>query len=158
MKRLLANDRVVLTARIFIGLLFIVASIEKLAEPQPFAAAIQNYRILPQGLTMIFATIIPWVELLCGLSILFGLLIRGSSLLLTSLLVIFTAAVFSALVRGLDISCGCFTQDPVVSKITWTKLAENVGLMVLTTFLFYSKSVKFSLEAFLKSRNQGERA
>lgn len=157
MKSLLANDYLTLAARVFVGFLFVFISIDKIANPEAFAASISNYKIVSLSLADFFATILPWVELLCGLAILFGILLRGSSFLLTSLLVVFTAAVASALVRGLDISCGCFTQDPQAGKIGWTKLAENIGLILITSFLFYSTSVKFSLEEYLKSKNLGGR-
>lgn len=153
MKSLLANDFLALAARIFIGFLFVFISIDKIASPEAFATSIANYRIVSPFLATFSATILPWVELLCGLAVLFGILQKGSSFLLTSLLVVFTAAVLSALVRGLDISCGCFTQDPQAGKIGWMKLVENVGLFILTSFLFYSTSVKFSLEEYLKKKN-----
>lgn len=153
MKSLLANDYLVLAARIFVGLLFVLVSIDKIANPDAFAVSVTNYKIVSPFFASLFATILPWAELLCGLAVLFGILQKGGSFLLTSLLVVFTAAVASALVRGLDISCGCYTQDPQAGTIGWTKLVENVGLFILTSFLFYSTSVKFSLEGYLKNKD-----
>ena len=94
---------------------------------------------------MIIATVLPWVELLCGLGVLFGIFLRGSSLLLGTMLAIFTLAVVSALVRGLDISCGCFTQDPATGRIGWMKVVQNSSLFVLTMFLFFSETTRFTL-------------
>ncbi|MCI0706526.1 MAG: DoxX family membrane protein [Ignavibacteriae bacterium] len=152
MKSLLANDYVSVAVRVFIGFVFIFASIDKAADPEAFAGSINNYRLLGEDLTTLAATILPWVELLCGIAVIAGVFMRGSALLLTSLLVIFTAAIVSALIRGLDISCGCFTQDPEAGKIGWTKFAENLILIALTTFLFYSTSVKFTLQKYLSER------
>jgi len=149
MKSLLANDYLSVAIRIFVGFLFIIASIDKAASPEAFAVSVANYRILSPSLTTLVATIFPWMELLCGVALIAGVFIRGSAFLLTSLLVIFTAAVISGLLRGLDISCGCFTQDPEAGKIGWIKIAENLGLLALTTFLFYSTSVKFTLEEYI---------
>jgi hypothetical protein len=59
------------------------------------------------------------------------------------------------LVRGLDISCGCFTQDPAAGKIGWTKVLENTELLALSVFLLFSKSNKFSLETFVPKRAVG---
>lgn len=157
MKSLLANDYLSVAARIFIGFLFIFASVDKVASPETFAASISNYKLVSPFLATFFATFLPWVELLCGLAIVFGISLRGSSFLLTSLLIVFTAAVLSALVRGLDISCGCFTQDPGAGKIGWTKILENLGLIAVTSFLFYSTSVKFTLEEYLTKKVMGER-
>ncbi len=152
MKPLLSNDYLSIAARIVVGFLFIFASVDKVASPDAFAASISNYKLFSPFIATFVATFLPWVELLCGLAIVFGVFLRGSSFLLTSLLIVFTAAVLSALVRGLDISCGCFTQDPEAGKIGWTKILENLGLIVLTSFLFYSTSVKFNLGEYLKRR------
>lgn len=149
MKQVLANDYLTLTARTFLGFLFILASIDKIADPAAFAASIGNYKIVSGALRMVFATVLPWVELLCGLCLLAGILTRGSSFLLTSLLVVFTLAIISALLRGLDITCGCFTQDPDAGKVGWMKVAENAGLIFLGLFTLFSTSVKFSLQSYL---------
>lgn len=149
MKQVLANDYLTLIARTFLGFLFIIASIAKIADPAAFAASIGNYKIVSGALLMVFATLLPWVELLCGLCLLAGILTRGSSFLLTSLLVVFTLAIISALLRGLDITCGCFTQDPDAGKVGWMKVAENAGLIFLGLFTLFSTSVKFSLQTYL---------
>ncbi|HTP12538.1 MAG TPA: MauE/DoxX family redox-associated membrane protein [Bacteroidota bacterium] len=142
---LLSNRYVVVAARILLGLTFIVASIDKIAEPTLFAKAIANYKLISGWPILVAATVLPWVELLCGLSVLSGFYLRGSSLLLFTLLTAFTAAVITGLVRGLDISCGCFTLDPEVNKIGWQKILENIGLIVTSTILFYSRTRDFVL-------------
>jgi len=155
MNGLRSNDYAGFAARAFLGAVFIVASIDKVADPSAFAVSIDNYRILPQGLSLVLATVLPWVELLCGFGLLFGLFVRGSSLLTTMMLVLFTGAVISGLLRGLDISCGCFTQDPDVAKIGWGKVAENAGLIVLSGFVLLSTGLRFTIERLLATRNTG---
>lgn len=150
-KRLLANDYLVLLTRVFLGLLFIIYSIDKIAHPNAFAESIGNYKMLGQSLALVIATILPWTELLAGMCILFGLFPRGSSLLVTFMLAVFTVAVITALARGLDISCGCFTQDPETHKVSWIKVAQNASLIVLSIYLYFSTSVKFSLEHYFRS-------
>ncbi|HWP82017.1 MAG TPA: MauE/DoxX family redox-associated membrane protein [Bacteroidota bacterium] len=150
MKQILANDYFALTARIFLGFLFLVASIDKIVDPQAFAVSIGNYKAVPDSLLLTLATILPWVELLCSLCLLSGLFLRGSSFLLSALLVIFTLAIISALLRGLDITCGCFTQDPAAGTIGWRKVLENIGLIFLSVFMVFSTSVKFSLQHYLQ--------
>lgn len=150
MKYLLSNEYLAVLTRAFLGALFIVISIEKIADTAAFTNSIANYKILSPFLASLVATILPWVELLCGLCILFGILRRGSSLLVALMLFVFTVAIIAALLWGLDISCGCFTQDPQASKIGWVKVAQNLSLFFLGIFLFYSNSSKLSLENFLR--------
>lgn len=145
MRSLLENRYVVLSARLLLGFVFVVASIDKLADPNAFAVSISYYRLVGEPVTLILATILPWVELLAGLFLLFGIMMRGSSLLLLLMLVLFTAGVISGIARGLDISCGCFTRDPNVDKIGWMKVLENLGLIGLSLITLYGKSITYSV-------------
>jgi uncharacterized membrane protein YphA (DoxX/SURF4 family) len=151
MKFLLSNDFATLFVRVFVGFVFVVASIDKISDPQAFAVSVANYKLTPAGVDLLAATILPWVELLSGLGIITGTLFRGSSLIACILSVVFALAVLSALIRGLDISCGCFSQDPDVGKINWVKLVENLGLVALSFFLVFSTSDKFGLDAYLRT-------
>jgi uncharacterized membrane protein YphA (DoxX/SURF4 family) len=139
MKKFFANTLVILLVRIFLGGLFIVASLDKITDPQAFANSILQYKVVGPTLAMCVATILPSLELLCGLSLIIGIYPRGCTLLITIMLVAFTILIASALLRGLDISCGCFTQDPNVSKIGFQKILENCGLIILSVWLFFSR-------------------
>jgi len=150
MKTLLANPHVVLLVRVFVGLLFVVSSVDKIADPAAFAQSITNYQILPGWSTMALATTLPWLELLCGFAVMFGVFERGGSLVLSVLLTVFTLAVISGLVRGLDISCGCFTQDPHAGRIGWMKVLENTALLGLTLFLLFSETNSFSVSRYMQ--------
>jgi uncharacterized membrane protein YphA (DoxX/SURF4 family) len=150
MKGLLTNPQLVLISRVFVGLLFIVSSLDKIVDPAAFAQSVSNYGMLPTWMPMIVATILPWLELLCGLGVLFGLLLRGSSLLLSAMLAVFTFAVLTALLRGLDISCGCFTQDPSAEHIGWMKIVQDMTLFALTLFLYFSETTKFTIIEYLQ--------
>lgn len=132
-------------ARIVLGFIFIVASIDKIADPSAFAVSIRYYKIVGSSVAMLFATILPWIELLCGLFLIFGVMMRGCSLLVLLMLILFTAGVVSGIARGLDISCGCFSRDPNVDKIGWTKVLENVGLIVLSIVIYFSTTTRCSI-------------
>ncbi len=108
----LRNPWIVRTAQVLIGLVFIAAALPKIGDPQSFAAAVHNFRLL------------------AGLALVFGLRARAGGLLVSLMMVVFTAAVGIALARGLDVECGCFgTADG--SRVGAQKLLENTGLTVL---------------------------
>lgn len=153
--RILSNEYNLLTARVFLGMLLVVISIDKIADPAAFARSIGDYRIVMGAPALFLATILPWMELLCGLALASGILIRGSSLLVGSLLLVFTLAVVSALLRDLDISCGCFTRDPSADRIGWLKIGENAVLLALAAYLFFSENHRFSLDEYVRSRLPG---
>ena len=156
MKRILENKYLSLIARFILGIVFIYASIDKLADPALFAQSIGNYKILPSDIALIVATVLPWLEMLCGVSLLIGFFTGGSSLTVSVLLFIFTLFVISALLRSLDISCGCFTQDPNAHKIGWMKVAENIGLLSLSVYLFFSTGKIFSIDGYKKEFKRSE--
>jgi putative oxidoreductase len=93
---------------LIIGGIFIYAGGMKIFDPAGFANDIDNYKILPWPLTVRLAFYLPWLEILCGLAVILGLLYRGGLLILTMLISIFIVASVIAKARGLDITCGCF--------------------------------------------------
>ena len=147
-KSILSNQYVVLALRLLLGLTFFFASIDKISNPSAFATAIANYRLTSGTFTLAVATVLPWIELLCGLAILSGPYLRGATLLLCVMLSAFTLAVITGLIRGLDISCGCFTLDPDVNRIGWQKVFENLGLILASIMLFFSETDKFQLRTY----------
>lgn len=157
MKSILSNTILVLLVQIFLGGLFVVASLDKIINPDAFAVSILNYKIVGPTLAMLTATVLPYIELLCGLGLILGLYPRTSTLLITIMLFVFTGLVISALFRGLDISCGCFTQDPNASKIGYKKILENSGMILLGIYLMFIKNYSFTLsDLFSKHRHAPE--
>jgi putative oxidoreductase len=148
-----AHPIVILLARILLGGLFILASLDKIADPNAFATSILNYKVIGETLAMTAATILPLFELACGLLLILGIYPRTSALLITGLLAIFTVLVISAMARGLDISCGCFTQDPNASKIGYQKIFENTGMILVGIFLVIKSSPEFSILRLFSQRS-----
>jgi putative oxidoreductase len=93
---------------IIVGGIFIYAGVMKIIDPVGFANDIDNYKMLPWAISVRLAFYLPWLEILCGLAVILGLLYRGGLLILTILISIFIIASVTAKVRGLDITCGCF--------------------------------------------------
>jgi uncharacterized membrane protein YphA (DoxX/SURF4 family) len=104
-------DFLVLACRLAVGVTLVWASLDKLAHPAAFAASIHHYRLMPIGLLHPFALLLPMVELLTGAALVLGVARRGAALIAALLMVVFITAIASALVRGLDISCGCFNTE-----------------------------------------------
>lgn len=148
MKTLLSNTIIILVCRILLGTVFIVASIDKIANTNNFITSILNYKIVDITLATVAATFLPPLELLTGICLILGIYPKASSIIITSLLFIFTIFVISALVRGLDISCGCFSQDPNVDRIGYKKIIENFVLMIIGGYLIIVKQYGPSLYDF----------
>ncbi len=130
------------TIRLILAAVFIVAGIIKIADPQGFATNIDNYRILPYPLVTVTAIVLPWLEVVLGMALLSGIWIRGASLWVVILNAIFLVAISSALIRGLDIDCGCFSTGGEGTQIGIRKLLEDVVLLAGGLWLYVQSGVK----------------
>jgi putative oxidoreductase len=93
---------------VIIAAVFIYAGALKALDPVQFAHDIDNYKILPWTIGVGLAFYLPWLEIFCGLALIFRFFYRGALSVLTALVAIFLIATVAARVRGLDITCGCF--------------------------------------------------
>jgi putative oxidoreductase len=108
-----------------------------LADPAEFAHDINNYRILPWILSVALAFYLPWLEIICGLGLVFRVLYRGALSILTALIVVFTLGTIAAKVRGLDITCGCFGH----ASQHWSlpaHLVTNLAILAALVLLWFS--------------------
>ncbi len=130
MKALLSHRVLLLFSRTVLGIVFVLAGMDKIAFPDAFAASVEAYKLVPYGAVNIVALILPWLELICGIFLLGGEYLRGSSAVLSSLLVVFVFGIMSAMMRGLKIDCGCFGKEHA-TPVSWMKVVEDTGLFLL---------------------------
>ncbi|MCB4756115.1 MAG: DoxX family protein [Elusimicrobia bacterium] len=118
-----------------LGTLFLFSSFYKIASPSTFAHQIYNYKILPAWGINPLAILLPWVQLFCGLALLINKGSKGASLILAPMMLTFQIALASALLSGLDISCGCFRSggDPA----TWLTFGRDTVIFTLTALLLW---------------------
>ena len=121
--------------RLIFGAIFVWSGIAKLKDPISFGDAVRNFKIVGDPIAPALALFIPWVELIAGFAVMIWGARRGKAGTITLLgcIVIFTIAIVSAWVRGLDISCGCFGGAGAVNYSI--KIATNCGLIAVGIFL-----------------------
>lgn len=152
-RRLFENRNFVIAARIVLGAIFMYASFDKMANPQAFADIIDNYKMLPVQLVNPLAIFLPWLEFLTGLFLVTGKWVQGSLLIYTTLLVIFIIALGQALVRGLDISCGCFSVNPSTTSEVWLRIIEDLAMLaVCIGLLKYGESSDTEVETEIENQ------
>src|SRR5436853_5816121 len=93
---------------LIVGGIFVYAGVVKVLDPVQFANDIDNYKTLPWFVSVRLAVYLPWLEIFCGLALIFRFLYRGGLSILTLLSLIFIGASVPAKVRGLDITSSCF--------------------------------------------------
>jgi putative oxidoreductase len=114
--------------RLALGGLFVVTGALKLVDPTAFAVEIHNYQLFP-ALAPVLAATLPAVELLLGAALLAGPRpwLRAGALASVGLMAVFTVAVASAVVRGINISCGCFGAGS--GPVTLLTVLRDVALL-----------------------------
>jgi uncharacterized membrane protein YphA (DoxX/SURF4 family) len=123
-------------ARWYLGWLFVAASLHKIAAPGAFAVDVATYDILPLATVNLVAITLPWVELLAGAMLLVGWRLRAAAVMVAAMMVAFLAALVVALVRGLDMSCGCFaSQGAVEDPIGWWTVLRDLAWLALTALV-----------------------
>jgi uncharacterized membrane protein YphA (DoxX/SURF4 family) len=100
---------VAMALRVLVAGIFLYASYDKILHPADFAAIIKDYRVLPDILVNPAAIILPWLELILGVLLLTGKWLEGALFLVNVLMLVFWTALVVNAVRGIDVSCGCFS-------------------------------------------------
>lgn len=130
-----SNRYLLLAARAVLGVVFIVAAVPKVSDAGAFALSIEAYELLPVPAVNAAAILLAWTELVCGLFLLAGVFRRASAAVLGVLLVVFIAAISAAILRGLNINCGCFGGgDP--TQVGWGRVLEDLALLVPAWLVF----------------------
>lgn len=136
--------------RVILGAVFILASADKIYQPEAFAQMIYNYQILPGALVNISAIVLPWVELLLGCLLLFGWWLPGAVTLANLLLAAFFGALLFNTARGLNVHCGCFSTSTQGGPATaWYLVRDGFFLLMggyLAFKVFINRSKAFTGE------------
>lgn len=145
-----------LLVRLSLGGLFIYMGVNKIADPVAFLKQIRLFDMLPETPPYFLngtAIVLPWLEVICGVLLILGIVRRGAAAWLAIMLCVFTPAIF---LRAMAIhetagtpffqivfDCGC-GGGPVT---IWIKLLENTGLLVVALLTLFSRSDRWSLAA-----------
>ncbi|MEW6068127.1 MAG: MauE/DoxX family redox-associated membrane protein [Nitrospirota bacterium] len=130
--------------RIFLGLMFVYASIHKINNPVDFSQIIAKYEILPFWAINITAIILPWLELWIGILLIMGIFVRSCAIIQCGLLVVFILSIGFNIVRGLDFYCGCFPEDNIFSGTNYLHITLNIFWLLMAILLFMLERRRFS--------------
>ena len=144
----LANRWLLLACRLLLAAVFVYAAMQKAGRPLLFADEIRMYGIIGHGPVLyLLAIILPWIELVCGVSLLTGILMRGSALILAVVNVVFIVVIAyrSAVIMNVEgiglaqvfFDCGCGFGP----AYAWKKLIED-------TVLFFAALLILSAPAY----------
>jgi uncharacterized membrane protein YphA (DoxX/SURF4 family) len=131
--RVLTHPCVALVLRLYLGGLFVYASLYKISYPLELAENIASYQIVPFWAVNLMAIVMPWAELICGILLILGLRAKSAIRMIGGMLVLFIVAICLTLVRGIPIGCGCFhsmeepmTWGTVLRDLVWLAMAVHI--------------------------------
>lgn len=143
---------VALLARWAVGGFFLYSGIAKTGNPVEFLKLLRLYDFtaVPLVLNLIAATL-PWFEIVCGLLLLTGVAVRGTALVVTALLIPFTAGVLRRALAlqaakalpfcAVRFDCGCGMGEVAICY----KLVENSLLLAGALWLVFARSSPLAL-------------
>jgi putative oxidoreductase len=155
-KKILSHPVLLLACRIFLAYIFLSAAITKMIDPKAFLRELLGYQIFPDFTVNIIALGLPALELLIGLAIITGPFIREAALWLCLLIIGFGGGMISAMMRGLNIECGCGLPGGP-SLVSWLTLLRDVGFFIpaLIVFVFPGKKMKITIQLTPESKGIG---
>ena len=127
------------TLAIVVGAVFVYAGLLKLRDPLQFATDINNYQLIPWSVGVRLAFYLPWLEVLCGLALIFHRLFAGALAITTALLGIFIGATVWARLHGIDLACGCLGSAGANLTPAW-HLAIDLGLLAALVYLWSTRA------------------
>ncbi|PJA96242.1 MAG: hypothetical protein CO129_07560 [Ignavibacteriales bacterium CG_4_9_14_3_um_filter_34_10] len=141
MTKILASKYLIIISQLILAIVFIVAGIEKISDQTIFATKISNYKVFPIWSINFIAISLPWIELINGVLLIYGIRKKEIAGIFGFLLFFFIVLIFISILRGLDIDCGCFgTIDSI--KVGYAKIYENVFLFILCLHLYFFSDKK----------------
>jgi len=122
-------------ARLYLGYVFVGASLHKIADPASFALDVATYQLLPLELINITALILPCTEFLAGIMIIVGFRTRAAALLMSVMMVTFMVGLGWALHLDLDMSCGCFASASEGDSISGMTMLRDAAWLALCLYV-----------------------
>jgi putative oxidoreductase len=134
---------VVVVARLFLGGVFILAAVPKLADVSQFARVVSGYEIFRDSYGAVVAVLLPLVELAVGLLLITGIEVRVSSAAAAALLVLFALVVARAVRRGHAFDCGC--GSGASRPIGWSVIVEDLAFAAMAVFIASAASASLAV-------------
>jgi uncharacterized membrane protein YphA (DoxX/SURF4 family) len=141
--QLVVNNRyVTLAFRLILAGIFLLSSYGKLVDIERYSVdAVYNFGILPVepvNIARFFGLVMPFIELLCALGLLFGVLTRLSALGVSLMSLAFFITKAIVLSQGRSIECGCF--GAVIDTLASVTIFMDIPMLLMGLLIMFSSS------------------
>jgi len=139
LRALTNNQYLILVFRLILATFFLTSSYGKLVDIERYSVdAVYNFGILPMALARPFGLVMPFVELLCGLGLLFGVMTRLSAFGISLMSLSFFIAKAMVLSQGRSIECGCF--GAVIDTLASVTIFIDLPMIVIALMIILAPS------------------
>ncbi len=142
----IGKDQINFALRLAVGITFVYAAVDKIIHPDQFARIIYNYHQVPGQLINIFALFLPWVELITGILVIVGYWEKAAVVMIGGMLVMFMIALSMALVKGVNIECGCFSTTSKAKGPIKDLIFRDILLLLSCGVILWAKKSWLAVE------------
>jgi uncharacterized membrane protein YphA (DoxX/SURF4 family) len=150
----IGRDVLLLSCRFLAGGAFLIAAFGKIIEPKNLMLSMKSFELVPEFIIPFTAFTLPWMELVVGLLLFYGLLTRGAAIWATILYSIFTIAIISVIVRGMPVDCGCFGAMLGGGNVGWHSVGRNAVFLVSSGLIVWLGGGRTALDYLIRSKRQ----
>jgi uncharacterized membrane protein YphA (DoxX/SURF4 family) len=155
--RVIRNKYLLLSIRLILGGIFILAAIGKIPEAAEFVDVVTGFGLLPWRLAEVYGIVLPWGELVTGVCLVLGIFPRLAAgigiLMIASFIVANGTAVYSY--EQYTDYCSCFGNGnigEVASVLVKTKsdaLLVDVIMITMSLFILFSGGGSLSFKSLI---------
>ena len=99
------------------------------------------------------ALILPWLELIVGVFLIFGVFLEGTTSITIGMLIFFIIILSQAVFRGIDVHCGCFKTEADAGT---TDLRLELIKRIVEDFVYLGMAlvIKYKNNLFLSNKEK----
>jgi uncharacterized membrane protein YphA (DoxX/SURF4 family) len=148
-----------LALRLVVGGVWIVAGALKLPDPAESVRAVRAYQLLPEAVVPAIGYALPVLEVVVGLCLVLGVLVRVNAVVSAVLFAAFVVGISAAWARGLQIDCGCFGgggYEAGASEKYPAEIARDVALLLASAYLAWRPRTAYAVDSLLLPAHGGD--
>ena len=146
-------DRAILPIRVLFGGLFLYTAVTKAVHATEFLDSIRGYKVLPNALVPWSGFLLIALEAALGIALIFSYFVRKAAIVAAALLLVFTAAIAGAIIRGLDIACGCGLSGN--APVSWWEVARDLLLVAIAVLIAWRAENEYPWFSAAKAQESG---
>ncbi|MCW2497113.1 MauE/DoxX family redox-associated membrane protein [Jatrophihabitans sp.] len=137
--------------RVFLGAVWLWASLAKLHNPRGFVQTVRAYDATPEWLSKAIGYGLPVLEFALAILLILGVAVRLAASTSAVLFVVFLIGLIQASARGIKLECGCFGGGGTTDGSTsyFLDVLRDIGLLAMAIYLIVWTVTYISIEQFM---------